>query len=158
MGLARQAYLRAIALARAESTPWSWGRLLTAARNLGAAKRDRERAQATPEARPPGSASSMRASGTASAAPSRRRAASPPLPTPAGRQPEEGTPIVDRMPALAMPTSTVGLTRWLEMSREWERARLLREQSRLLVAQARALCSSVAEVSARWPQASLDPR
>ena len=41
--LARLAYIRAVAAARMEPTSAAWGRLLTAAKNLNEATRDRER-------------------------------------------------------------------------------------------------------------------
>ncbi len=46
--LARAAYDRAVALARDESTPASWRRVLVASRNLGDAVRDRDRAAGVP--------------------------------------------------------------------------------------------------------------
>jgi hypothetical protein len=43
LGLAHLAYQRGVVRARRETTPASWRQLLTAARNLRGAERDRER-------------------------------------------------------------------------------------------------------------------
>lgn len=117
LGLAQQAYLRAVALARADSTPWSWGRLLTAAKNLGTAKQDRARGRSGPKP------ASRADKGKVPAPGAERRVASPP---------------------------TLETARRAELAREWDRARLLRAQSRLLGAQTRALCASIAKLMARW--------
>jgi hypothetical protein len=57
--LARQAYARAVELARSKSTPRSWGRLLTAGRNLRDALQ-RSRGMTSPAARRPEEAGQAR--------------------------------------------------------------------------------------------------
>ncbi len=147
LGFARQAYQRAVAQARTRSTPRSWVRLLTAAKNLGAAKRDRERERAHWRGDNP----------PAAATPSAHAAASPRPPVPITPPPREGSQrpdaavVVTRMPALPAAELRSSLERRLELAREWERSRLLQAQSRRLIAQAQELRAIIGELAARWP-------
>ncbi len=144
LGLARQAYQRAVTLVRAQSTPTTWGRLLTAARNLDSAKRDRarERARWQGDRPSPGTAVVTRpAAPTVS-----DRALTPP-----GPEPADAPVVVMSMPAVRVPPRPFGLARWLELAQEWERSRVLRERSRQLTSEAQELCAVVGDLAARWP-------
>jgi hypothetical protein len=135
LGFAHLAYRRALALAQARSTPMSWRRLLTAAKNLRAATR--ERARAVPAARwlagpavgwpPPAGASSVPAPGGSGPGA---------LVIPIGPRAAPGPRTVSRGPV------------WAEVRAEWERARALMEASGRLLAESRALCSTVRELAA----------
>jgi hypothetical protein len=131
LGFAHLAYRRALALAQDRSTPMSWRRLLTAAKNLRAATR--ARARAVPAARwlagpagssPPAGASSVPARGSG-----------PGLVIPIG-------------PRAAPAPGSVSSSVWAEVRAEWDRARALMETSRRLLAESRALCSAVRELAA----------
>lgn len=120
LGLARQAYQRALSSAREQSTRTSWLRLLTASRNLEMAKKDRER-----RTRPARSASSA-----AREVPEQRGATlkPPPAVSPAPPGPRERV-----TPPTAAPEPPH------DASTQRERSRVLREQARALVTEARVL-------------------
>jgi hypothetical protein len=109
--LARLSYLRAVALARADSTASTWQRLLTAAKNLLAAERDRERRFAR--------GAVAGGAGVAVARSTR------------GIRGEATVHVLF--------WSGPGAARTLDQLREWERSRALVAWSRRLVAEARAL-------------------
>lgn len=104
LGLARTAYVRAIAVARVQSTPRAWKRLLAAAKNVQATMREMHERRPV-QARP--------SSGGA------HRAA-------------------------AAHSGIVDIPRPRELATESARARALAEQSRRLVRDSVALCSSIA--------------
>lgn len=120
IGLASLAYQRAIANARADSTPTRWARLLTAARNLRTAKEDREREQARAHRRP----AAVHGHGEPAVL------AFPPPRT----RPHRATPP--------------------EVLAEWKRSHALREWSRRLGEQSRALRAAVAALTSE----ALPPR
>ncbi len=124
--MARQAYQRALVRARERSTRTSWLRLLTASRNLKSAKRDGERAGARPAGRPT-------AAGT-------RPAARPELPARGGA-----------VAVLPSPRHLRETERRLELAREWERSRVLRERSRALIDEARTLRIDLARIARSRP-------
>jgi hypothetical protein len=113
--LARLSYLRAVALARADSTASTWQRLLTAAKNVLAAERDRERRLAR---------GAVAGGARVAVSRSTRRIRS------------EAT-----VHALFWSGPRAATT--LDQLREWERSRALVAWSRRLVAEARALRASV---------------
>jgi hypothetical protein len=133
LGFAHLAYRRALALAQARSTPMSWRRLLTAAKNLRAATR--ERARAVPAAR-------WLAGPAVGPAP---LAAASSVPPGGG----SGPGLVIRIGQRAAPTSrSVSSSVWAEVRAEWERGRALMETTRTLLAESRALRSAVRELAA----------
>jgi hypothetical protein len=152
LGLARQAYERAVAVAREDCTPRIWGRLLTAARNLDDAKRDRERERSRPQHRRLGGI----ATGEQASHSEANRSILIPFPSPAGPEREQAPVTVEspdesirdsRAPCRRfMPISDIHS--WVEMMRNRQRARLLRERARQLVAESRALRQAIAEQAA----------
>src|SRR5512138_38880 len=137
--LAGLAYAMAIARARSESTAASWARLLRAARNLHAAKRERDALASGGGVSRAGSAVTARGGGRT------RRDGASPQPAVAGSGRREapsrrhgaplriGSPVPDPLAALA------------QLRSECERSHALREWSRRLVLEARALRASIAE-------------
>lgn len=128
LGLAQLAYLRAVAWARAEPTPASWRRLMTAANNLRGAQRDRQRELG---GRSPGEG---------------RRA--PPF-----RPEPRGGAVIDLRPR---PRPSIP-ARWSELAEDCEKARALMQRSRALVQQSRRLRLEIAELMARWRAAARGP-
>ncbi|HET8539521.1 MAG TPA: hypothetical protein VFL83_06585 [Anaeromyxobacter sp.] len=144
--IAHAAYLRALALVRACSTRASWRRALAASRNLASAIRDSDRARAAlavghwraPAGRPPGGRPRGGGGALLHAIAAAGRCATPPRP---GR----GAPR-------AGDASRRGAAeRWPEFAAEVERAHALMEESRLLVAQSRALCAWLAGAGLAGP-------
>ncbi len=150
--LARQAYLRAVAVARASSTPRSWGRLLAAARNLrasipGDVKRGAAvRAHRAPGKEPPAWRSPCDAA---------RRDASPPATTQAPRPDGPSGTAVGAV-ALNADPPIPRRARWPGLEEDLQRARTLRQQSRRLVMESRRLCAEVAALLGRSPVHDLD--
>ncbi len=135
--VARLAYLRAIRLARACSTPATWRRVLAASRNLGTAIRDRERepvARGTPAARADGRAPAEARGG--SRVP---RTAAAGVPRARGRG--------DGVDASARP-ARVTTDLWASITAEWRRACALMEESRRLVRNAQAIRDGYAPLAA----------
>ncbi len=137
--LARLTYERAVAYARAQCTPGSWARLLTAARNLAAALREKEggpsgRAAASP-GRALGGAPLAERGARTGASSGQRRPGTPPRP-PGTPDPGSGA----RPRAVLPPTARVP---WADLLNEWARSLLLMEWSRRLVREARALSRSL---------------
>ena len=144
LGLARLAYVRAIELARARSTPTSWGRILTAAKNLDAARRDRERERSRSLPRNPAGSTPE---------PVCRRAA-PIREGPARTPPVQGSPSVKEGPgdrATLRRVQAPPANRWPELTRELDRSRALRREARRLMSEARALRTEIAGLVASWP-------
>ena len=146
IGLARQAYQRALVTAREESTRASWGRLLTASRNLKAAQQDREKRTARPPGRtPPGGNG-----GGLGRPPQRHDPAAPPSPASSTARPERRDRENARAAGSPAPRG-LGLARWRELSKDWEHSRVLRKHARDLVAQTRDLCTEIAALARKWP-------
>lgn len=127
LGLAHLSYLRAIAAARAHSTPGSWRRLVTARTNLDEAKRAHLRERGLHEE-------------------------ASPSPRAAGR---EGRSSLARIGGAEITTRAVvaaGEPPWSGVLQEWARALALMRHARALVAQARALQSATARA---WASPSL---
>jgi hypothetical protein len=118
--LAHQAYLRAVALARARTTAASWNRLLTAARNRAAALREQELSG--------GDARTL--TNTARSRLGRGERGAPPPSQPAAPRRR-------------------GVVRSWELARELERARALMAWSRALVRQARELDDALLSLGVR---------
>ncbi|HET6437511.1 MAG TPA: hypothetical protein VFG59_05580 [Anaeromyxobacter sp.] len=118
--IAQFAYARAVAVARAESTRHSWGRLLAAAKNLREARRDRERERGGR----PGGLAGGGAPGPAGAASDPRRSAVLAL------------PLAHEAPSPAPELSS-------SLAKELDRSRALRTMSFALIAEARTLCAEL---------------
>ena len=149
LGLAREAYARAIALARAVSTPTSWGRVLTAARNLDAARRDQDRERSRNGSRSlPGPVPGVKPVGPELRDGLLQSEPSPPLAHPPGRA-RTGEPVIARHTPVLRPAFGPALR--ADLSKVWERSRALKEESRRLVEQARSLRAEIEELVASCP-------
>jgi hypothetical protein len=136
LGLAHLAYLRAVALARVQSTPATWKRLLRAAKNVEVALRERY-------APPLQARSSSGGAPRASSARGEPPRSTPPAVSPAaGSRIRRGSAAEDGARA-SVHSRGVGPRRQ-ELATEWARARALAEQARRLARDSRALCSSMA--------------
>lgn len=142
--LARAAYWRAIALARAECTPASWRRVLAAARNLAEASRAADGPRAGAERHDASRREAARTPGGRPAATERSRVA---MLGAAAEGPELRGPDpwgLDR--GAPHPTSTPPcwrLARWPALAAEWERSRALMAESRRIVEESHALVAQV---------------
>jgi hypothetical protein len=120
--VARLSYLRAVAAARARSSAYTWRRLLTAARNVHAAVRDRDRSSAGPSA---------------------------PVLLHMGPPTPQRSVAHGAVGALATPSPLPARLAPSAMETEWLRARALVAWSRRLVRESHTLCSELAALKRR---------
>jgi hypothetical protein len=144
--LAQLAYLRAVAVARASSTRATWMRLLTAAKNLTSARRDRGRRR--PEAAAWDALARARAVPAApGASAAEARVLALPLPPPPAPAPA--------VPALPLPALAAPAARhrpplsWPELDEDVRMARRLVAEARALQEQSRALRAANREALAQ---------
>jgi hypothetical protein len=130
--LARAAYEEALARARADSTPSSWRRVLTAARNLRTASQEAAEGRGGRKGR-------------------RRVDASPRCGTliSISRPDASRTPAADPWRFDSRPPTAWGcwrLDRTPELAAEWERSKALMERSRRLVEESRAIWLAISRL------------